>query len=83
MISSNEIIGPSRVRAFQKFVIARIFRRLQRARNSDQMRAICDELEKLPLESLPDSELRARQHRSIFRDNRVRDVQSGWRRDSQ
>jgi hypothetical protein len=81
LVAGDQIVGASRVGTFQEFIVVGIFRHLQRAGNSDGMRAIPDEVKKLPPESLTDSQLRARQYRAIFCENSVRGVQPGWRRD--
>jgi len=72
LVAGHQIVRASRVGTFQEFIIVGIFCDLQLSANSDRMRTVPDKLKKLLLESLADSQLRARQHRAILGENGVR-----------
>ena len=58
-ISSDQVISPGFVGAFQKSVVVWIAAQIQAARWCDDMAAVLDELEQLQAEPLADAQLRA------------------------
>src|ERR1035437_9405796 len=77
LVAGHQVIGAGGIGALQELVVAGVLRGVQRARRLDNLRMVLDELQELQAEALADSQLRARQHFTVFRENRVGDVQPG------
>jgi len=81
--AGDQVVRAGGVGAFQENVIGGVGRDLKRADGRDEMGPVFKQLKKLPPESFANMKFRARQHGTVFRKDRRREVQPGRLRERQ
>lgn len=77
LVAGHQVVSARGVGAFQKFVVVRVARHLERSRGPDAAGMALDELQDLLAEAFADLQLRACEHFPIFVHNRFADVEPG------
>jgi hypothetical protein len=83
LIAGQQVVGACGIGALQKFVVAGVLGNPERPRRSDDVRMVSYELEVLLPEAAADLQLRASEHFTVLRENRVGNVKPGRFRNGQ
>jgi hypothetical protein len=83
LIAGDQVVRAGRICAFEENVIGGVGRDLKGTRGRDEMSPVFEELKKLLPESFANMEFRARQHGTVLREDRRRQVQPGRLSDGQ